>query len=272
MRRILRIWPLYYLIITSSYLLINTYYSFKTFVLCLSIFPNLAVALKSGWPSSPQIWSIGVEEQFYLFWPLFLSILPDKKVIISMCFFFVFFSIFPNLFGFINKRTFQNEETQRIIHTLFGLTKFNCMAVGSIMGYALATEKAWIKKLSKDSIVLFLMITSFSLWFFNFELKYFNDEFYAIIFSLMIVGIVNANKINIDTKISRFLGKISYGIYMYHWMIILVVLKYLKYNDNQPYFNCILYSTVFIATIVVSWISHITIEKYFLNLKNRFKS
>jgi peptidoglycan/LPS O-acetylase OafA/YrhL len=272
MRRILRIWPLYYTIILLSYWLINSEYGFKTILLCLSIFPNIAHALGSGWPSSPQIWSIGVEEQFYLFWPLVLFVLPERKVITGLLIFFVGYSIFPHLFGFINVRTFQNEEVGLVLNKIFYGTKFNCMAIGALMGFAMAKKKNWIKILSKDIVAIFSIILSFSLWFFRFEMKHFTDELFSIIFAVMIVGVVSSKKINIDTRITRFLGKISYGIYMYHWIIILIVLKYLKYDGNNLIFNLELYIIVIGLTILLSWISYITLERFFLNVKKRYET
>lgn len=88
LRRILRIWPLYYTILLLSFLLFRVEYSGTTLALCFSIFPNIAHTLGVGWPSSPQIWSIGVEEQFYLFWPLLLTVIPEKKNSISIDFVF----------------------------------------------------------------------------------------------------------------------------------------------------------------------------------------
>lgn len=81
-RRILRIWPLYYLILLISYILFEPSFSIKGLLLCLSIFPNVAHAIGEGWQSSPQIWSIGVEEQFYLIWPFFIYLIPQKRIIL----------------------------------------------------------------------------------------------------------------------------------------------------------------------------------------------
>lgn len=55
MRRILRIWPLYYLIIFLSFILFNPKVSIYTILLSLGIFPNVAHAIGEGWPTSPQI-------------------------------------------------------------------------------------------------------------------------------------------------------------------------------------------------------------------------
>lgn len=272
MRRILRIWPLYYAIILLSYLLIDAEYDFKTILLCLSIFPNLAHALGSGWSSSPQIWSIGVEEQFYLFWPLVLLLLPERKVIIALLIFFVGYSILPHLFGFINVRTFQNEELGGVVTKIFYGTKFNCMAIGALMGFAMAKKQTWINIFSNDIVALFTFLLSFSLWVFRFEMKYFTDEFFSILFAIMIVGVVSSKTINIDTRITRFLGKISYGIYMYHWIIILLALKYIEYSGNDLLFNLELYLVVIGFTILISWISYVTFEQFFLNIKKRYET
>ena len=271
MRRILRIWPLYYAIILLSYLLIDSDYEFITILLCLTIFPNFAHSIGAGWHSSPQIWSIGVEEQFYLFWPLILLLLPERKVIVGLLVFFLGYSIFPHSFGFINLRTFQNEALGIVVNKIFYGTKFNCMAIGSLMGYALAKRKSWINIFSRDIITLFTISLTFSLWFFRFEIKHFTDEFFAIFFAIMIVGVVSNKKINIDTKITRFLGKISYGIYMYHWIIISLVLKHLNYSHNDLIFNLELYFIVMVLTIFISWISYISLERFFLNLKKQYE-
>ena len=272
MRRILRICPLYFLILLLSYVTIHTQYAAKTVFLCLSIFPNVANAIGKEWPSSPQIWSIGVEEQFYLLWPFVVLLVPKRKMIWILLLFFIGYSIFPHFLGYINQRAFQNEDFSLFVTKFFYITKFNCLAIGAIMGYALAMQKKWINFLSNNLVLLISSIASIGLWFVHFEFDYFSDEFYSVLFSIMIIGIINHKKINIDTSFSRFIGKISYGIYMYHWIIILFVLKFLSYNGNQISFNILLYLLVFAATIFISWISYITFERFFLKLKKEYKS
>ncbi len=272
MRRVLRIWPLYYLIILLSYFIVHTDVSAKTIALCLTIFPNVAYALGEGWTSSPQLWSIGVEEQFYLFWPIILIILPEKKVIQSLIFFFIGYSILQHLVGFINVRTWNNEPLGLFMNRLFYGTKFNCMALGCMLGYALAKDKSWIRYITKDVILVSAILLSTALWFFRFEMKYFTDELYAVLFSIVIIGVVRNGRINIDTKLSRFLGKISYGIYMYHWIVLILMFRWIKYDGNQILFNTAIYLSSFVGTILLAWVSYNTIERYFLNLKKKFET
>ncbi|NTW34072.1 MAG: acyltransferase, partial [Bacteroidetes bacterium] len=110
---------------------------------------------------------------------------------------------------------------------------------------------------------------------FNFEFYYFTDELFALLFCFLIANISNKRHYFFDNKIMSLLGKISYGIYMYHWIVILLLTKLLsslflgKYNSS--YSNIILYSFVLFFTIFISYFSYNTIERYFLNLKKRFE-
>ena len=100
LRRIFRVWPLYFIILFLSYLLIDFSPSNTTIILCLTIFPNIAHAIGGGWFVSPQIWSIGVEEQFYIAWPL---IVKNKKNILNIVIvIFILFSLLPH-FVLFNK-------------------------------------------------------------------------------------------------------------------------------------------------------------------------
>lgn len=111
LRRILRIWPLYYLVLFLSYFFIENNISNRTLLLCLSIFPNIPFALKSSWESSPQIWSIGVEEQFYIFWSIFiLYVLSKKKQNSYILTFIIIYTLLPFIINYINISTIQNEK------------------------------------------------------------------------------------------------------------------------------------------------------------------
>src|SRR5689334_4051967 len=78
-RRALRIWPLYFVFLIVTYLIIpqQSVYSIKTnyFISMLLFVGNWACVIFRGMGSSVSgpLWSISVEEQFYIAWPLIIA-------------------------------------------------------------------------------------------------------------------------------------------------------------------------------------------------------
>lgn len=272
LRRILRIWPLYYTILLLSFLLFRVEYSGTTLALCFSIFPNIAHTLGVGWPSSPQIWSIGVEEQFYLFWPLLLTVIPEKRIPLVLILFFIGYSLCPIAFKIINYKTLHNQELGTIVDGFFYTTKFNCMSIGALIGFLYAKKSRCINYMSNNSVAILSIGIALFFWCYGVTFNYLTEEIYSIIFSFAILNIVNNPNIKIDNGVTRFVGTISYGIYMYHWIIILLTEKYVPMSENITLFNITLYTIVVIGTILISWLSYISLEKYFLEIKTRYET
>lgn len=271
-RRILRIWPLYYFVILLSFILFNYNQSIKSYLLCLSIFPNVAHVFGHGWSSSPQIWSIGVEEQFYLLWPLFLSVILQKKkkiipsILVGL---FIILTFLPHGIAYLNSRYFDSEVLENL-ERLFNFSNYNSIAIGCFIGIAYWKNYYWVRYLNSNMLIIPLSLTVLCMWILNFKYSYFTNEIFSILFSLVILGLIGNKTLNIDNKIFSFLGKISYGIYMYHWMVIEIVIHLLEKGNNQILYNLVLYSMVFGLTILVSYISYTFFEKKFIKLKKNY--
>ena len=270
-RRMFRIWPVYYLVLLASFLLFKTVYSNQTLILSFTIFPNIAHALNDGWPTSPQIWSIGVEEQFYLLWPLLLNFIPTKKLGVFLVGFIVFYTFLPAIILFINNHYWKNHSLFDFVNRFFFGTKFNVIAIGCLLGYLYCEKKSILNVFSNKFTGVFLLFAVAAMWILGLKVKYYTDEIFAILFAVAIIIIIDNPKINIDNKFSLFIGRISYGIYMYHWIVLLLFFEYLQPFISLQYFNLILYCFVLGGTIFISWVSYHTIEKYFLGLKTKFR-
>jgi peptidoglycan/LPS O-acetylase OafA/YrhL len=72
LRRILRIWPLYYLFLAVCIIVIisiGTGLNLRSLILYIFYAANVPFVLGMSLPFLGHYWSLGVEGQFYLFWP-----------------------------------------------------------------------------------------------------------------------------------------------------------------------------------------------------------
>jgi peptidoglycan/LPS O-acetylase OafA/YrhL len=88
---------------------------------------------------------------------------------------------------------------------------------------------------------------------------------------------VSLNKhslIKFNSRVFNFLGDISYGIYMYHMLVIFTIMLVLKdylIRINEITATVIFYFLVFSGTIFVSYVSKQYFENYFIKLKSKYR-
>jgi peptidoglycan/LPS O-acetylase OafA/YrhL len=288
LRRIYRIWPLYYLVFAIAVILvpllatnfdifkedslsynhiIDTHnYGFKGILFYLFFMPN--VALWSGYlmVGCSQAWSVGVEEQFYVIWPLLILFL-NKKVIIRVFLLLVF--VFP-IAIFLSKNGFVFYPLSVIIMSI----PFHFMAIGSIGGYFFFYKKDFVERFTKSKSLYVLIII---LILFFVSVPIFRIEVQEIVISLLFLALIlcsinDANPIVFRNKQFAFLGNISYGIYMYHTFVMFLVFpfinKFYTYNQNGFLCNLIIYPLIFIITIFISYLSNQYFESRFMKIKD----
>lgn len=210
MRRILRIWPLYYgymvfaLIVVAAFKgEINGAAWFITF-----FSGNISHAIGIGIIPLYHFWSLGVEEQFYAWYPWMVKY-NKKHILYAVCGLCVlWFGLKWGSYVVLGKG---------LIYRIFAVTQFDCMmlgAAGAIMYYR-GTE--WFKWLCSN---LFVAITAWVLFFTSgLWAKYIpspiTNEVVALI-SLIVIMAGLVWKPILENKVMNYLGKISYGIYVIH--------------------------------------------------------
>ncbi len=279
-RRILRIWPLYYFIILLSFFILpalrvfdipnlsetlNVHFLPKLF-LFIAFLPNVALFLFPSVPYASQAWSVGVEEQFYLIWPLLIKKIKNRtKLLLGIV--ASYLMIKSTLFILTEIPSGLNSYV-KLIYLFWDNFNIDCMAIGGFVALLLfKKEKGTLPFLFSKTTQFVTIITLVVSLGLGIEFPYVNKEIYAILFSFLILNIAgNPNTIvNLENNLFNFLGKISYGLYMYHFIVIIAVIKlslFLKINNNA-----FIYPSTIIMTIGVATLSYYFLEKPFLKYK-----
>ncbi|PVD52030.1 hypothetical protein DC498_11615 [Terrimonas sp.] len=288
MRRILRIWPLYYLIILISYFIVphlSIFYIqgyteglnenfWGKFLFSLFFIPNVALAFFESIPYAAPLWSVGVEEQFYVFWPFLLSTFNRK--IRSILIFIVVFVAAKVIFILINKMFHLDAEIAVKIKNLLVGIRMECMGIGGLGAYLIYRNHK-VGCLIKSNILLLVAIILLPLVFlFAKNLFELHHIFFSLLFLVIIAnGAVNkSTPIKLENKFFFMMGNISYGLYLWHSLCIGLIINALRANpsflNNLFLFNLLLYVGVFGFSILVAWISYTFFETPFLRMKQRF--
>ncbi len=284
-RRLLRIWPLYYLIVVIGFFILPYFNVFQipylydqfqkhfgfNLILYILILPNLAFSIYPSVPNIGQTWSIGVEEQFYLVWPWIIK--KSKNILKTLIIIFLiivaskFFVLCLGLF-------FSSERWYQILKLFLAMSKFECMAIGGIGAYHLFNNHQLLAYLNKRWISFAAIGMVFLLLFFI--PSFLQDGIHIVmglLFLLVILNVLLTKPKWLSTKWLDYLGRISYGLYMYHFMMIPLMLYFIKpffEFSNSIFFNSLLYVSVILSTVIVASISYYLFELKFVRLKEKF--
>jgi peptidoglycan/LPS O-acetylase OafA/YrhL len=276
-RRILRIWPVYFAVVFISLLLsfINKpFYDLHnaSFWMIGTFFTNFNLA-GQGISSLPLtvLWSVAVEEQFYLLLPI-LILLFSKRVFLA----FPLFIIASLIFRFIFRHNIMYVE----FHTI---SVCSSLFVGCLCAYL-----ALFKGLSKlfAGIPRIAIIAVYAAFF---AMHLFRDKIFSfrgttiwlyLIYSLFFAFFILEQNYSENSffKMSRFrlltsIGKYTYGLYAYHMIFITLLMVFIPEYTN-PQGNYLVYFSLWTAALLFSFIfaklSYNYMEKPFLQLKEKF--
>ncbi len=291
LRRILRIWPLYYLIVLVGFVFIPAVYHFTNFegyYISLSqnfwlklgllgfFLPNVADLLGLYVLGAMHLWTIGVEEQFYLLWPQLLKRFARRPLLCLL-------GVVGFKAGILAISLAYRDDPSPLglpfLHPIIiFITNFRIesMAIGGIGAYLIFTRREMLLRLIFHPLLQLVILLFMAL---NATVMrstgLIGDAGLSVLYTLFIL-IVTANPrplLNLETPYLSTLGKFSYGIYMFHPAIIytvLVILSKLGFTDaTQAWYNPLLYLIVIALTLIISAASYHYFEMPFLRLKSR---
>lgn len=274
MRRILRIWPLYYLTVFIGFYVYPFFDPNATINASQLYYWTFLTNFDHIYNGNPGIgilgvqWSVAVEEQFYLFWPL-IFLVKNNKVKISL---FIVLIILSEIF-YLN----QVVWTSKYYH-FFSCIRY--LSFGAFIAYLAYFKINWINrlfsKISKFNTLL-IYVLSITILFFGPQINRLGafkliSEILPFVFFSFVILEQNYSKTSIF-KLNKFktltwLGKISYGIYLNHMIAIYMIKAMFKFIGPAPFLIQALLSVS--LTILISYLSYRYYERFFLKFKKRF--
>jgi peptidoglycan/LPS O-acetylase OafA/YrhL len=283
LRRILRIWPLYFFCVLFGFV------AFPIFKRLFGQIPNETANpwfyiafinnfdfIKHGPPDASVLgvlWSIAVEEQFYFIWPIILFLVPLKKLWI------------PFLIIISGSLIFRAYNDTLVMHEYHTASCVGDMTIGALGAWFINVSEKFKHKIENlsASFVYLLYVIFLLIFFFRTELL--SSTYAGRIFERMIIAIVilfiileQCYSNNSIVKMSKFklfskLGVISYGLYCLHFIGILITINITRLlGINNTLWDVLLLESAMalLITILLSIFSYNFYEKPFLRLKERF--
>jgi peptidoglycan/LPS O-acetylase OafA/YrhL len=281
-RRMLRIWPLYFLVVALGLLVYKLLlpalgipheaaYSWSLALALYTLFlPNLMNALFNVGGILNPLWSIGIEEQFYLFWaPLvrrWRSRLPWVCAAVLGLFLALFVAQATGAFGMQRAKLF------------VGQLKFHFMAMGALAAWATHTHherllSAWPFRNRPAQVALLAVLVVFYFVGFGRAGQIAEELSQLVLYPWLVVNTsVNPRRvIAFDSALLSRLGVVSYGIYMLHMPAIYAtsaLFRVTTFWRGYPFGYLVAYYAIAIgSTLSAALLSYRFLEAPFLRLK-----
>ncbi len=291
LRRILRVWPLYYLLVIIGTLVMPILYhtlypAYKPpFVLgqvwyyYVFFLPGFVTFL-FGFNFLSPLWTIGVEEVFYLIWAPLFKLFKRNILFLLLAVFFIKVTLIAIAHFYIRNKIFVY---------LVNVYSFEHMAIGGLGAYflfnrqkpvaELAIYNRWAQLVVYAILVAhlaFISIINYPLWTLIFKTAFLSKMLIDFTFLYLIIGVSVAENsiIKLNSKVLNYLGDISYGIYMYHMLALFVVVVFLKKYllSMDPLLSTAIFYTALVGIVLmVSALSKAYYENYFLRLKRQLR-
>jgi peptidoglycan/LPS O-acetylase OafA/YrhL len=286
-RRILRIWPLYFSVLLIIFVLLPFmdhfltisrstadtrplyYFTFLSNFDVIRIFENG----RADFLPSTITWSVAIEEQFYLFWPLLFFFIPAAN--------YKYVLVFIIAGAFCFRLFHYNHIYQLYFHSLSAIFD---LSVGGTAAWLCFTgnQVKWMIAEMQDSwrilifgigiVIMYLNV----LWHsprINLLLTFAQAFFFAFVIMDQCFNRSERLKFSRSNLLSR-LGKYTYGMYMLHPLVLLVINIVLVRIIHINVYSIVSVAACFFAglplTILAAGLSYNCIEKRFLVLKEKF--
>lgn len=283
LRRVLRIWPLYFLVVLVGFLVVpvlkasigQPIVESATLPYYLFFASNFEL-MEKGLAASSMLnvlWSVGIEEQFYLVWPIIIAVVPLRWLP----------AVFVAMIGFsIGFRASQSGSYFTLyFHSFAVMGDLVLGALAAWLAYRKSGFVQWFARLSRSTIVTVYVI-GFTLILFDYLLftEPWGKVLYRPIFSLFFAFIILEQNFAQRSfyKMANFRwmtrwGNYTYGLYCLHTAGVLAshILSEQILHVSNPWILMAFDFTFGLAlALAAAWLSYHYLEAPFLKWKKKF--
>jgi peptidoglycan/LPS O-acetylase OafA/YrhL len=282
-RRMLRIFPIFYgsclvLLILAPVLHIGWRWGY------LAILFYGANFLQARSPSYDQVgpvlighvWSLAVEEQFYLLWPSAVRILKTRTRILSLA---VALAVSAFILRIVELRV--GVDLRAIYRDLF--TRMDTLAIGAALALLLRgpRKQFWETAARRSLLPLWGLLLVIAVL----ERRFDHYDPVTITWGYSLLALASAALIAeairpeswtakiMSNRVLRFLGKISYGLYLYQGLVIVAARPVLallrRCIPSRLAADSCTFAIALMGTVLFSYLSYQFYERPFLRLKSR---
>jgi peptidoglycan/LPS O-acetylase OafA/YrhL len=280
-RRALRIWPLYFLIVILA-LFVLPHFSFFTLPgygqeivwhnlalkigLYATFFANLVLSAIGIVPYAAQTWSIGTEEQFYIVWPLLLALVKKHRCLLMVSVVLLYIVVY----GALNSPRLDFIPYQTLMADFWGTFSIDCMAIGGLFALMLFQKWKILRFIQNTYLFYITLALTIALIISGYKFVAYTNGCYSVLFGIIILNFATnqQQQLSLENAVFNYLGKISYGLYMFHPILIVISIKIgLSVGILSNYF---LYPISLLLTVLLAGFSYTYFESKFLAYKHQF--
>ena len=290
LRRTLRIWPLYYVMVMLGLFvlprvrwlvypvltsLVSTHLVTKALLYAVFL-PNAVKELYPAVPYLSQAWSIGVEEQFYIIWPVLVYF--SRNYVRNFLLLVGIVVILTQLSWALTtpwRQVLPINELTTFVKCFLVFFRIQCMAIGGGFAVLLYQRRTRLLALLTARPVQWLLWLLLPLLLLKGELiPYFSHELYAVIFGVLVLNLAQTETsiVGLRGRGLDFLGRISYGLYMLHPLAVCIAIRLVTgagLADGAAH-HAAVFGGALLLSVGLGWVSYHWLETPFLRLKERF--